>query len=234
MLPRVSRTRTVDVEVDAPSFTIASGENEQVRWSAGPAVNTIVAVVLFKPVAENVTTHPEYAPLLVNVNVARPCDVAPDEATTTLPPPAPVHVPESRLAVMGLVALVTRRPLTSWTSTVTVVRLCGPAACGESLLETASLFAAPTICVVSVAELPAMLVLLVVAVKLQVPGVEVAWTVKSVRPLAAVAVALPSAMPPTWVPVATAVTLQMFAEAASRVTVICVVWSLITRLPFAS
>jgi hypothetical protein len=112
-LPSASRTRTVAVEVDAPSLTIASGENEQVKWSAGPAVNTIVAVVLFRPVAEKVITQPEYAPLLVNVNVARPWVVVPDDATTTLPPPAPVQVLESGVAVMVLVALVTRRPLTS-------------------------------------------------------------------------------------------------------------------------
>jgi len=54
-LPMKSRTLTVAVDVDEPSLMMYAGENEQVRWSAPPAVHVIVVVTLVRPVAENVT-----------------------------------------------------------------------------------------------------------------------------------------------------------------------------------
>jgi hypothetical protein len=51
VFPSASRTLTVAVDVDAPSLMIADGENEQVRWSAPPAVQTSVLVVLVRLVA---------------------------------------------------------------------------------------------------------------------------------------------------------------------------------------
>jgi hypothetical protein len=179
--------------------------------------------------------QPEYAPLLVKVKVARPAVVALDDATTTLPPPAPVHVFGSGVAVIALVALVTRRPFTSCTSTVTVVVLvaAAPAECGESLLETASLFGAPTICVVNVAELPAIELLLVVVCSRHAPGVDVDVKVKRTRPLTAVAVPLPAENVAP-LPAVLAVMVQMFAAVESRVTVMTVELSAMLRLPAES
>jgi hypothetical protein len=58
--------------------------------------------------------QPEYEPLLVNVKVARPA-LADAVCVTgvTSPPPAPVQVPESAVAVIVAVELVTRLPFTS-------------------------------------------------------------------------------------------------------------------------
>jgi hypothetical protein len=61
-----------------------------------------------------------------------------------------------------------------------------PACCGESLLAIVILFGEPTTAVVSVALVPAIEVLFVVASKAQVPGVVVAVTVKLARPAATV------------------------------------------------
>ena len=104
---------------------------------------------------------------------------------------------------------------------------------GVSLLAMLSLFGAPTICVVSVADVPAIDELLVVMTMRQLPGVLVAWSVKATTPLAAVACPLPAEkLDP--VPVGTPVMLQMLAEPESRVAVSTVELSVKTVLPFAS
>jgi hypothetical protein len=115
VLPRTSRTRTVADEVAEPSGGIVDGEKAQLRWSGAPGVHVSVVVTLWRPVEENVTEHAVYAPGLVNAKVARPEDAAstPPAATVAGPPPAPVQVFASRVAVMLLVALVTRLPFAS-------------------------------------------------------------------------------------------------------------------------
>jgi hypothetical protein len=116
---------------------------------------------------------------------------------------------------------------------VVTVALFVPAECGESLLETESLLAAPTSWVVRVAVLPATEVLLVVVCSRQLPGVDVAWKVKRTRPLTAVALPLPAevvAPEPTVLPVI----VQLLALDASRVTVMTVELSAMLRLPAES
>src|SRR6266850_3531951 len=116
----------------------------------------------------------------------------------------------------------------------------GVATVAEPLLgrksRNTSLFAAPTICVVSVPEVPATDVLDVVIARMQLPGVLVEVTVKETVPLPAVAEPLPAEnvapLPPG--PVVTAVMLQLFAELESRLAVRTVELSLNTVLPFAS
>src|SRR5258707_1304418 len=106
------------------------------------------------------------------------------------------------------------------------------AGCGESLLLTVSLLAAPVIWVWREAELPATDALLVEVVNVQVPGVVVDWTLNSTLPWVAVAVALPG---PTEeeLPVMTLMMLQTFAP-ASRDTVMTVALSEVFRLPLTS
>jgi len=194
-LPLTSRTLTVPFDVEEPSLTMVRGENEQLRWSAPPAVHVIVVVTLVSPVEENVTEQALYAPLLVKAKVVRPEEAVSVVATVaTSPPPAPVQVFASVVAVTTVVLLpVTRLPFTSLSVTRTMVQdglVLVPAAnvallhvtpvgsaagCGVSLLLISSLFGAPVSCVVRVVEVPATAALFVVIEIGQVPGV--VWAV---------------------------------------------------------
>ena len=112
------------------------------------------------------------------------------------------------------------------------MKLAGLAAgAGVVFVVTTSLFGAPTICVVSVAVLPAIDVLLVVVASMQLPGVVVDLNVNVAAPDEAVAVALPLGV---WATPFTAVMLQMLVLDESRVMVRTVVLSLTLVLPFAS
>src|SRR5258708_1162079 len=120
------------------------------------------------PLAEKVMLQPLYAPALAIANVARPPEVVVEARTIGVPPPAPVQLPVSKVAlIVRPLSLVIRAPFASRTPTTMWVQLAfvspvpavvqvppAAAGCGESLLLTVSLFATPVICVVSVAELP--------------------------------------------------------------------------------
>ena len=114
-----SRTFTVATDVAEPSGGMLLGVNAQLRWFGEPAVHDSVAVRLVRLGDEKVTEHPLYAPALENAKVVRPFDaVSVAEATPTLPPPAPVHVFGSSVAVTTAEPLpVTRFPFTSWMRT---------------------------------------------------------------------------------------------------------------------
>jgi hypothetical protein len=102
-----------------------------------------------------------------------------------------------------------------------------------SVLPIASLFGGPTMIVWSVPDVPAMDVLEVVIVRMQLPGVLVEVRVNATVPAAAVPLPLPAEkLVP--VPVGTAVMLQTFAELESRDAVRTVEVSLMTAFPLAS
>ena len=237
---------TAAVDVEAPSDTIGVGLKVQARWSTPPEVQTTRVFTPLMPVAENVMLQPGYAPALLIAKVAMPPEVVVDAETLGAPPPAPLQLLESNVAVMVRpVSLVTSEPFASRTPMTMCVQLglVSPvpavvqvpefaAACGESLLLTVSLFAAPVICVCSDAELPATPALLVVAVNEHDPGVVVDWTLNSTRPWAAVAVPLLVPNEPA-LPVMTPITLQMLAP-ESFWTVTTVELSAVLRLPFTS
>lgn len=241
-----SAARTDAVDVDAPSDTMGVGLNAQARWSTPPGVQTAVALMPATPDDVKVMLQAGYAPALLMAKVAKPPEVVVEAATTGVPPPAPVQLPLSKVAVivrpLSLVMsepFASRTPMTMWVQLgfvspvpATVHVPLDAAGCGESLLFTVSLFAAPVICVCSEAELPVTAELLVDAVNVHVPGVVVDWTLNSTRPWTAVAVALLAPNDPP-VPVMTPMMLQTFAP-ESFVTVTAVVLSPVFRFPLTS
>ena len=96
---------------------------------------------------------------------------------------APVQLAASSVTLTSAVLPVTRRPRASCRSTV-IDTVLAPllTVFGESLPTTASLLAAPTIRVVSVAWLAAISELSAVSANWQMPGVLVTMTGKSTRP----------------------------------------------------
>src|SRR5260221_11233329 len=96
---------------------------------------------------------------------------------------APVQVAASSAALTSIVLPVARSPRASSRSTV-IDTVLDPllTVFGESLPTTASLFATPTICVVSEAWIPAIVELSALTANWHTPGVLVTLTAKSTRP----------------------------------------------------
>jgi hypothetical protein len=199
-LALASTTLTDAVEVEEPSAKIEAGVKLQARPVAGPGVNTTLVVVVETPAREppgvNVTVQPVVVVSDVKVNVARPAvdGVVPVVAGFGVAPTPVQLVPPAKLAVIAWppkLGFVIRLPLASWTvitvnGQVVMSVVWQPAVAGDWLVDAASLFGAPTMIVVSVAELPAIEVLFVVASHEQVPGVVVDVTVKFAVPAATV------------------------------------------------